>query len=345
MPGRAASGASDQPTKDTPGVVYYGPGFYDNVGILRPKSGETWYIAGGAYLHRARFELKDVSNVAIRGRGIVDTAGRLNGYKKDPNTEHSLLAYQCADLTVEGLTFLDANNFCTVYRRSHDVRIRNVKVIAKDGNTDQNDIIGCQRVHLSDLFLRGYDDGIVVKVALEAKDLHSCDILAESSVIWTDLAHPLTVGTEILNSVYRVTFTNIDILHVREPAHNSRALAIHVGDDGTVHDITFTDIRIETLSPPFANGDIDLIQLEIKPNVYSKTQKPGYIRNILFKNISLLDAPFFPPVAIKGFDASHTIENIRFENVIVKGKKLLSFEDGKFQTNEFVKNVSFFSSP
>ncbi len=329
------------PVKSGPGLVYFGPGFYSNVGILKPKSNETWYIAGGAYLHHGRFDVENASGVVIRGRGIIDSDGRFNGYKRDPVTEHSLRAFEAGNLTVEGLTFLDANNFCTVYRRCHDVRIRNIKVIAQDGNTDQNDLVGCQRVHLSDLFLRGRDDGIVVKVAHEAQDLTSCDILAERSVIWTDQAHPLTIGVEVMNNVHHVTFTNIDILHVREPAHNSRVLAIHAGDDGTIHDITFADIRIESLSPPFANGDIDLIQLEIGYNTWSKRKQPGYIRNVLFKDITLMQAPFTPRIVIEGFDAGHTIENVRFENVTVKGKKILSFQDGNIHTNQFVKNLVF----
>lgn len=329
------------PSKESPGVVYYGPGFYENVGILKPKSGETWYIAGGAYLQKARFDLRQCENVVVRGRGVVDTGGRFSGYKRDASNYHCLSAYDTTNILVEGLTFLDAASFCTVYRRTQDLRVRNVKVIGKNGNTDQNDLVGTQRVHVSDTFLRGYDDGISVKIAQEARDLQSCDILAENLVIWTDLAHPLTVGVEILNTVHHVVFSNVDILHVREPAHNSRALAIHCGDYGTVHDIIFTDIRIESFSPPFANGGIDLIQLQIGPNAFSKSKMPGYIRNIVFRNITLLETPFKPSIEMRGFDEGHTIENVRIENVVVKGKRILSYEDAEFTTNAFVKNVTF----
>ncbi|MEK6793565.1 MAG: glycosyl hydrolase family 28 protein [Spirochaetota bacterium] len=320
-------------------VIYFGPGFHENVGAIVPTNGQTVYIAAGAYLHHARISIRDSDNVVIRGRGIVDTEARFNGYKKDPSTTHCLSAWNANGLTVEGITFLDAETFCTVYRKSHDVRIRNVKVIARDGNTDQNDIVGCQRVHISDVFYRGYDDGIVIKVAIEVKDLHSHDILAENSVIWTDLAHPLTVGTEVLNNVYNVMFTNIDILHVRQPAHKSRALAIHVGDNGTVHDVTFTDIRIESIEKALVNGFVDLIQLEIKPNVYSKTKLPGHMRNITFRNIELLSAPNMPLIDIKGHGPENTVEGITFENIRLFGTNVHGYGDMNIATNQFVKNI------
>ncbi|MBN8216159.1 MAG: hypothetical protein J0L75_05930 [Spirochaetes bacterium] len=328
------------PLPDTPGVVYFGPGYHDQVGMINLTNGQTLYVAGGAYLYRARVQVKDADRVTVRGRGIVDTAGRWNNYQKDPLTTHCLGALNTRHLTVEGLTFLDAETFCTVYRRSSDLRIRNVKIIAKDGNTDQNDLVGCQRVHVSDVFYRGYDDGIVVKVAIEARDLHSCEILAENSVIWTDKAHALTVGTEVLNNVYHVVFTNIDVLHVREPRDNSRALAIHVGDNGTVHDVIFDDIRIENLSPPFANNGIDLIQVEVKPNVYSKTGLPGHVRNILFRNIQLGSAPFFPRTDLKGFDADHTVEGITFENIRILGTNVMDLNGLQVMTNQWVRGIT-----
>jgi hypothetical protein len=328
------------PLPNTPGVVYYGPGYHEQVGMINLSNGQTLYVAGGAYLYRARIQVKDADGVTLRGRGIVDTAARWNQYQKDPLTTHSLGAMNTRNLTVEGLTFLDAETFCTVYRRSSDLRIRNVKIIAKDGNTDQNDLVGCQRVHLSDVFYRGYDDGIVIKVAIEARDLHSCEILAENSVIWTDKAHALTVGTEVLNNVYHVVFTNIDVLHVREPRDNSRALAIHVGDNGTVHDIIFDDIRIENLSPPFANNGIDLIQVEVKPNVYSKTGLPGHVRNILFRNIQLGSAPFFPRTDLKGFDADHTVEGITFENIRILGTNVVDVSGLQVMTNQWVRGIT-----
>lgn len=322
-------------------VIYFGPGYHENVGIIQPTAGQTVYIAGGAYLYRARINIKDADNVTIRGRGIIDTAARWNNYQKDSGTTHCLSAWNANDLLVEGVTFLDAETFCTVYRKSHDVRIRNVKIIAKDGNSDQNDIVGCQRVHVSDVFYRGYDDGIVIKVAIEVKDMFSHDILAENSVIWTDLAHPLTVGTEVMNNVYNVMFTNIDILHVRQPAHKSRALAIHVGDNGTVHDVTFTDIRIESIEKALVNGFVDLIQLEIKPNVYSKTKLPGHMRNIIFRNIELLNAPNMPLIDIRGFGPENTIEGVTFENIRLFGTNVRGIGDVNIATNGFVKSVRF----
>ncbi|MBI4977244.1 MAG: hypothetical protein HZC28_07160 [Spirochaetes bacterium] len=326
------------PVGSNDSVIYFAPGYYENIAIA-PTNRQTVYIAGGAYLYRSRISIRDSDNVTVRGRGIVDTAARFNNYQKDPTTGHCLSAWNANNLTVEGVTFLDSDTFCTVYRKSHDVRIRNVKVIAKDGNTDQNDIVGCQRVHVSDVFYRGYDDGIVLKLAIEVKDQHCHDILAENAVIWTDLAHPLTIGTEVLNNIYNVMFTNIDILHVRQPAHKSRALAIHVGDNGTVHDVTFTDIRIESLSKALVNGNVDFIQLEVKPNVYSKTKLPGYMRNITFRNIQLFDAPHFPITTIRGADAEHTIENITFDNVTVLGTNMKTFENMMISTNGFVRNI------
>jgi hypothetical protein len=79
-----------------------------------------------------------------------------------------------------------------------------------------------------------------------------------------------------------------------------------------------------------------LISLWINKAQYSAGPERGHIDNIVFKNIQALANPL--PVDLQGFDDTHRVENVFFDNVIVNGRRL-SPEDVK--TNAFVKNVSF----
>lgn len=65
----------------------------------------------------------------------------------------------------------------------------------------------------------------------------------------------------------------------------------------------------------------------------------GHIRNITFRDIQFVGNRF-PPSIISGFDDNHLVENVRFENVTIQGKRIRSLEDGRF-TNSHSRDIEF----
>src|SRR5690606_29641285 len=70
------------PSATDANVLYFGPGV-THAGVIRPRSGQTIYLAPGA-LVKGRVEAKNVSKVSIRGRGVLETTG----YSKREDKTH-----------------------------------------------------------------------------------------------------------------------------------------------------------------------------------------------------------------------------------------------------------------
>ena len=79
----------------------------------------------------------------------------------------------------------------------------------------------------------------------------------------------------------------------------------------------FEDLRIEE-SPR-------LISLWIDKAFWTKDAERGHIDGVVFKNIRATANPV--RVELKGFDETHAVENVRFDDVVVNGKALAADEN------------------
>jgi hypothetical protein len=88
-----------------------------------------------------------------------------------------------------------------------------------------------------------------------------------------------------------------------------------------------------------------VVDLWIGKSRWTTTGGQGIVRNIYFKNVSATLKPGapFPLSRIVGFDASHTIDTVTFENFTVDGKVVISTADAHITTNSanYFTNVTF----
>jgi hypothetical protein len=66
----------------------------------------------------------------------------------------------------------------------------------------------------------------------------------------------------------------------------------------------------------------------------------GYIRDIIFKDINVVDG-LFPFSLFCGFDEMHQVENVTIDNLVVHGRKITTPEDAKVHM-EFTRNLQIF---
>jgi len=344
------------PDATDPNVVYFGPGLHE-VNHLKVEDGKTVYIAGGAYVrcvsdanekqvlgtndqqYLPTFILQG-KDISFRGRGIVDQA-----FVPKKVRRYTLLAQDCENLTIEGVTFLDPSRWTIPIKRSKDVHVDNVKVIGWRGNADCVDISSSQDVLVENCFLRSLDDLIVVKSRTgqgESKNIH-----ARNCVLWNELAHAVSIGAEIRENISNILFEDMDVIH---DVGRETALRIYHCDSATVSDVTFQNIRVEE--------GRRLISCWIGSTRWTKTPDRGNIRNVLFKDITATSAPIdttltgfqdgidWKPYIIKdhasmeliGYDENHFIDGVVFDNVVLDGKKVTR---DQVTINEFVTNVEF----
>ena len=348
----AAPLETNVPEPDAPNVRYFAPGKIYDVGTLTLRSNETIYIAGGAIL-RGNIVAVDAQNISIRGRGILD-ASRLNKGRL-------VQLWHCQKVDIEGITIVNSPGWTLVLLDCDDVIIRNHQQVCWRNGSDGIDLVGTSHVRVRDCFLRNNDDNIVVKsFSIDPETYYSqpgkgrdvTDIVVERCVIWNmPWGNALEIGFELrCKTVNAITFRDCDLIHVDRGA----ALSIHNGDEATVENIIYDNIRVE-------DAPHKLIDLAVFWSQYS-TDRPtdsaertrqymqgawdgvlrvppgqeathagsrGRIRNILFRNIAVTDGQF-PYSVLYGYDAGHRVENVRFEKLTIHGRPIRSAKEGHF---------------
>ncbi len=310
------------PSPGRPGVRYYGPGVHE-AGEIRLADGETLYIAGGAVV-RGKVVAHNAKGVRILGRGILD--GSM--WEQWKATMISLNA--CADVEVRGIVIRDSPGWTVVPSRCERVTVADVKILNYRKNSDGINTVGSRKVVVEDCFVRNYDDSIVVK-ALEPDMPDPEDITVRRCVVWCDWGFALGMTYEARTpSIRGLRFADCDVIHAMACRG---ALGVKNGDRATVSDVRFENIRVE-------DARVQLLELVIDKDMWSKDAERGRIRGVLFKDVSLTGGRFVHST-LAGHDPDHAVEDVTFENLRIHGKLIASADEGKIRVNPHVKNVRF----
>ena len=249
-------------------VRWFGPGEHD-VGVLRPKAGETVFLDEGAMVY-GRIEARDAHGLRICGHGILD-ASRVKEVSVaiDPKLAEeqrkkgwaitnvkrfdAIRLMFCDDVRIEGITVRDSQIYAIRPVCCDRFTADNVKILGSwRYNSDGIDMHNCRQVRIRDSFIRTYDDSICVKgfdyVLPEEEMLHDGvlhdvfeDVLVERCTIWNDWGRALEIGAETrAREIRDVTFRDCDVLAVHDVA-----LDVQNSDQAHVHDILFENIRVE----------------------------------------------------------------------------------------------------
>jgi len=316
-------------------IVYFAPGLHRfEDGLFFIPSDKTVYVAGGAIVVGA-FVCKHVENVAIRGRGIV----YLRDIAKTTYWRTVQIDYS-RNVLVEDIVSVDPPHYSIHLGQSDNVWIRNFKSFSTRGWCDGIDMMSCSNVHIEDVFLRTSDDCIAVYGSRGEFKGDTTNICVKDSILWADVAHPIMIGCHGDHEgegdmLQNLSFSNIDILEHHEPQDGYwGCMAINAGDKNTVRNVTFSGIRIEQ----FEQGrlvDIRVFQNE-KYNPY-----PGNrVENIRFEHISFNGSCGNPSV-IAGFDDKRIVDGVHFRDFRINGTLIDGQEPGRFECNEYVRNVTF----
>jgi hypothetical protein len=335
------------PDPQDPKVIYFGPGFHE-VSTLRPKDGQTIYLATGAFLRafilpgekavreregkQGREKLyspvtegNGVKNVRIRGGGILDLGALPWHSRKAIWFENS------SDLLIEGITLLDAPDWAVALHKCNDSVIRNIQQISARENSDGIDLSNSRDVLVENCFIRSNDDAISVKTLSSPPAPASKNIVVRRCVIWNERARALGITSETRADISDILFEDCDILHDLSQGGDCAALAILVSDSAAIRNIRFQDIRIEDCQTKW-------MRCWIGQDGWAKDKTRGHIAEILFRNISI-NGKSAPLSEMEGFDSSHAIENVLFENLTINGKKVSTLPSLNLKTNSHVKNV------
>jgi len=312
------------PDADDPRVHYYGPGLH-RAGVIRLAEGETLYLAPGAIVEGGVC-VENAANVRMIGRGILcgDPWAWRDGPQKD-----MVMFTESSGIHVEGIILRCSWQWTFRMTGCQKVTIRNVKLCGgKNLNDDGLDPSSCQEVLIEGCFIRTQDDNISIKAHCD--DRRPCEkITIRHCLLWSDLARVLMVGPETYaDRIGDVHLHDCEVLFLGYPARisgfcdadeASPAFGFVAGEDCLMESIAIENVVIHITAE---RDGYDLIRLETKANGFMRRPVPGQIRNIGFRNITVIGEPCTPAIRMAGDDAQHRVEGIRFENVEITGRPL-----------------------
>ncbi|MEN8202537.1 MAG: LamG-like jellyroll fold domain-containing protein [Bacteroidota bacterium] len=341
-------------------VHYFGPGVHmiggDGKGSLSVKSNETVYIAGGAivYGHIAIADpsYQAITNATVRGRGIL--SGDMRDSHAFNHPEHgstpALITLNIVnDARVEGIILHNTVTWNVHMHYCQRIEVRDLKIMSWTINSDGIDPQVSSDVLIDDCFVRNHDDCVSIKLSwfqggIQARGARNITI--QNSIFWTDQGRAVLIGPELASSsdkvVENVTVRNMDILYTENYSSANTewakgVLAINAGDDATVRNIVYEDIRVDRLG-----SKTNLITLNMVQTPFSGSQGQR-IENIIFNRVSLNSlAPMNNH--IHGFSSERMISGVHFKDLSIEGVKVTSAEEGYFDINTYAEDITFSTS-
>lgn len=316
------------PSADDENVLYFGPGLHEQP-VIRLRSGQTVYIAGGAVV-RSKIVADKAENIRVSGRGIIDGSVFDRWTQRTIPIDFNL----CSNVSIEGIILLDPAGWTVNTFACKDVRIDNIKIISARSNGDGITAQSCQNFVAQNSFVRTWDDSLVVKNYGDGVSGH---MLFKNITVWTDLAQSCEIGYETKGpEMFDIAFEDITVVH----NFHKPVMSIHNSDQAAIRDITFRNITVEDaqMGGGDAANDGFLIDLTVAPSIWTTADERGSIQNVHFDNIRVLDGKA-PPSRLMGHDATHDINGVSITNLTILGKRIRSLEEGKFLVLDHVQNV------
>lgn len=365
------------------GLIYFGKGEHD-VGILELKSNQTIYIDEGAVVY-ACIKAVDADNIRILGKGILDNSRNKEEILFEANVEnnsadvgnakriHTVQLEYCTNVLIDGITIRDSLVYNIRPIGCANLNIQNVKIIGCwRFNSDGIDMHNCINVHISNCFIRTFDDSVCVKgfdcyydgdvekAVYDAmyRNGKSYDVfrnvVVEKCVIWNDWGKCLEIGAETrAEEISNIRFENCDIIHV-----TGNVLDCSNVDYANVHDIYYENINIEyddIIPASFIQRNDshkysdEMLDATAAPNLISSEvvfhseysaggKRRGKNHDITFRNIRLSGNQEINIYAC-GFDEIHKSSDITIDGLYRNGKKINSFDECNFRCNEFCERI------
>lgn len=309
--------------------VFFGPGIHS--GEFRLRSNTNVYIHGSAVLKNPLI-LDGVENVKVFSDGLFDGVDMLT-------------IRNARNIEIDGPIFINQPHGTMRCVTSQDIIERGIRTIGAGKWSDGLGHFACERVTISDVFVRTSDDCLTFYNHRWDIWGNTRDVKVTNSTLWADVAHAIMIGihgntptpehphAEVLE---QLRFSNLDILdHDEDDPEYAGAIGIMAGDDNLVRDVLFDDIRVERIE------EGKLFNLKIAYTAKYNTSPGLGIENITLRNVHYSGKGSASASAITGRDAQRKVRNITLDNVTVGGKRITGPEAGVLELNEFAENIRY----
>ncbi|WHY21386.1 RICIN domain-containing protein [Paenibacillus sp. G2S3] len=353
MTSKIQQAINDANARSGGGTVYFPAGIY-KISQFELKSNVTLYLAAGAVLRgsttlsdydftdtnfkQSNIRIVGASNVAIKGRGMIDSNGTLlttNDF--GPNRENIIRSYKNSagtkpnNLTFEGITLRDGTTWNFNIEESTNVKITNVKILNNVHwvHGDGFDLVNTSHAVVDQCFAYTGDDVFDAKSSTEEP---MTDVVYKNSVAYTESAGT-KAGVAGQGSLTDLWFINIDVIL----AYRGISLS-HDEGNGVWDDIHFIDIRTEKIFNNGPNGQFRTAPLLIWTAKYGT--QVGPISNVELTRITFENINNYHSI-IQGYDSSSKVSNVNITNLKINGNMIADPSQGLIDIGANTSNITF----
>ena len=288
------------------------------------KSGETLVLSGGAVVE-GNVIIYGAQNASINGYGMV-----LNG--------NIQVAYS-KNAEVRNVTVSNPSTFNLSLQQSSGVNITNFKCFSSYGASDGINSKASDHITVDRCFIRANDDTISFYATSVNCLGSSSDYLLKNSTLISDAGHNVLMGVHAKSgagdTIKNFKAENIDVLGSNSSGEMYQGvLAVNAGDDCSVDNVEFDNIRIEE----FRINQLFNIRV-FKNGNYNKS--PGKaVTNVKFSNITY-NGNNAVCSQICGYNEARRVSGVSFKNVVLNGEKLKDGNNKWLKVGDFADNVTF----
>jgi hypothetical protein len=325
-----------------PGVHFFGPGVHDIGTGFRVKKGETVYIAAGA-LVRGTIRSRG-SGITVRGRGILsgelmqeewirhkrgfikkpkDAIGKENAYSLPMISVRGNLFDGVT--MVEGITIIDAPSY-NLHLLDRKSKVKNVKLLSWNYSTDGVGVAG-----------GGLVENCFFKVQDDVFTMYSSDLTFRNMVIWKQHnAAVFQLGYGYSKMVKDCLVEHVDIIRDETKMQSAAygIISLTASKGCSFKNMRFQDIKVY-------GNTLNLLAID---NLDQDTLWAAKVKNVELRNVELdlnrvtitgtERGDWWLPVDRRGKPMRSRLRTsdsggirVKFENVSINGKKLLSPKD------------------
>ncbi len=259
--------------------------------------GMLWLYANGAE------NLSITGKGTIHGNGIAFMGAELeDSYELKPLADqtfdprpHVLTLTAVKNLTIRDVTIKEGAYWTVHLIGCDEAVVDGINLLnnLKIRNGDGIDIDHSKNVRIANCHITSGDDCICLKNRREFEQYGSCHDITVTNCVMSSRSCAIKIGSENVDSIYNVVFDNCII------TRSNRGLGIQNRDEGTVTDITFSNIQMDC---------------RLWSDVWWGKAEPIYVTSYPRANGNHKDANWrFPKGQIEG--KCGKVERIRFFNI------------------------------
>jgi PKD domain len=289
-------------------------------GSLNPKSGDTIYLAPGAFVFGS-LNLWQVDNVKVLGQGTIvydgpQDANSDTGWMQKPDW-HCIVSYEAHNVEIEGLTCIIRSRTWSIQMKdSTGLRFDDLRVIGGNpGNANQDgmDWLGGGDTIVNHSFIRASDDDLAAlgnwdgytQAALTAPGADVSNVLIENTELSTSISNVVRLGwPQKIYNLHNFTLRDSDILHAGiGSCGQTFGLLGFWGANGASGDhsgVTFENLLLDNW--------YSLVQME---------QEQPSLHGFTFRNIWALDQPPLAESTMIGDVSDVTFDNLKYGHLRV----------------------------